>query len=96
MNIADKRKLYREIYRVIKPGGRFAFQEMAAGQVATSYFPLPWATDPADNFLVSAEEMRSVLGESGFIAEVFEDRHLADELSICIFLLTATEDLRWP
>jgi ubiquinone/menaquinone biosynthesis C-methylase UbiE len=73
MNIADKRKLYAEINRVLKPGGRFAFQEMAAGKAATSYFPLPWATDPADNFLVSAEEMRSVLGESGFIAEVLED-----------------------
>lgn len=73
MNIADKRTLYAEIYRVLKPGGRFAFQEMAAGREAASYFPLPWASDPADNFLVSAEEMRSVLGESGLIAEVFED-----------------------
>jgi len=73
MNIADKRRLYEEISRVLKPGGRYAFQEMAAGKVATSYFPLPWATDPADNFLVSAEEMRSVLGGCGFIAELFED-----------------------
>ena len=73
MNIADKRTLYAEVHRVLKPGGRFAFQEMAAGSEAASCFPLPWASDPADNFLVSAEEMRSVLGESGFIAEVFED-----------------------
>jgi SAM-dependent methyltransferase len=73
MNIEDKRKLYAEIYRVLKHGGRYAFQEMAAGKVATSYFPLPWATDPADNFLVSAEEMQSLLGESGFITELFED-----------------------
>lgn len=73
MNIADKQKLYAEIYRVLKPGGRFAFQEMAAGETATSYFPLPWATDPADNFLVSIEAMHSILGETGFIAEYFED-----------------------
>jgi ubiquinone/menaquinone biosynthesis C-methylase UbiE len=73
MNIADKRKLYAEVYRVLKPDGRFAFQEMAAGEAATSYFPLPWATDPADSFLVSAAEMRSLLGESGFVAEHFED-----------------------
>ena len=73
MNIADKRKLYDEISRVLKPGGRYAFQEMAAGNVATSYFPLPWATDPADNFLVSAEEMNMILGECGFITELFED-----------------------
>jgi ubiquinone/menaquinone biosynthesis C-methylase UbiE len=73
MNIADKRRLYSQIRRVLKPDGRFAFQEIAAGETSTSHFPLPWATDPADSFLVSAEEMCSVLGESGFIADVFED-----------------------
>jgi sarcosine/dimethylglycine N-methyltransferase len=73
MNIADKRKLYAEIRRVIQPGGRFAFQEIAAGETATSYFPLPWATDPAESFLVRAEEIRCGLGERGFVAEVFED-----------------------
>ena len=73
MNIADKETLYGEISRVLKPGGRYAFQEMAAGKVPTSYFPLPWASDPGDNFLVSAEEMRSILDRCGFIAELFED-----------------------
>jgi len=80
MNIADKRKLYGEIHRVLARGGRYAFQEMAAGTEATTYFPLPWATDPADSFLVSIDEMRSILGESGFVAECFEDTsdaHLA-------------------
>ena len=73
MNIADKRKLNAEIYRVLKPGGRYAFQEMAAGSLATSYFPLPWATDPADSLLISGDEMRTLLGEAGFVSEVFED-----------------------
>ena len=73
MNIADKRKLYAEVYRVLKPDGRFAFQEMNAGEAATSYFPLPWATDPADNFLISTEAMHALLGETGFNAEYFED-----------------------
>ncbi|WP_186408190.1 hypothetical protein [Candidatus Accumulibacter aalborgensis] len=66
-------RFYAEIYRVLKLDGRFAFQDMVAGEAAASYFPLPWATDTADSFLVSADELRSVLGESGFIAEVFED-----------------------
>ncbi|WP_455208669.1 class I SAM-dependent methyltransferase [Kaarinaea lacus] len=73
MNILDKRKLYTEVCRVLKPNGRFAFQEMTAGETTTSYFPLPWATDPADNLLISAEEMHSILEECGFIAEYFED-----------------------
>ncbi|WP_313953185.1 class I SAM-dependent methyltransferase [Accumulibacter sp.] len=97
MNIADKQTLYAEIYRVLKPGGRFAFQEMVAGEAATAYFPLPWATEPADSCLVSAEEMRSVLAESGFIPELFEDTsdaHLsktaagaaASALSLAVFV----------
>jgi SAM-dependent methyltransferase len=73
MNIEDKKSLYAEIHRVLKPGGVFAFQEMNAGDTATSYFPLPWATEPADNFLVSTEEMHALLGETGFVAEYFED-----------------------
>lgn len=73
MNIADKGKLYEEVCRVLKPGGRFAFQEMTAGETDASYFPLPWATESADNSLVSAQEMHSLLGECGFQAEYFED-----------------------
>lgn len=43
------------------------------GKAAPSYFPLPWATEPADSFLISAEEMRKVLSEMEFIAELLED-----------------------
>jgi sarcosine/dimethylglycine N-methyltransferase len=73
MNIEDKQKFYAEIHRVLKPNGRFAFQEMTAGDSETSYFPLPWANEACDNFLMTAEDMDSVLGETGFIAEYFED-----------------------
>lgn len=73
MNIADKRKLYEEIHRVLKPDGRFAFQEMVAGKNAVTYFPLPWATDPSDHFLISFEAMREALTRSGLDAEYFED-----------------------
>ena len=34
---------------------------------------LPWATDPSDNFLVSAREMESLLDEAGLVPELFED-----------------------
>jgi SAM-dependent methyltransferase len=73
MNIEDKRRLYTEIRRVLKPGGRFAFQEMAAGTTAAAYYPLPWASDPADNSLISAEAMRVLLGECGFEEDDFAD-----------------------
>jgi len=73
MNIEDKRKLYTEIHRVLKRGGRFAFQEMTAGEEEPTYFPLPWTKDSNGHFLVTAEEMESMLIECGFIVEYFED-----------------------
>lgn len=73
MNIADKRGLYAEVYRVLKPGGQFVFQEMAAGNADVSDYPLPWATEPEDNLLVSIEEMHSIFDDVGFSAEFFED-----------------------
>jgi len=73
MNIADKAGLYREIRRVLKPDGRLAFQEMVAGQGVASDFPLPWATSPADNLLVSSVEMHELLTQSGFVVDYFED-----------------------
>lgn len=73
MNIQDKLGLYTEIHRVLKPGGRFAFQEMAAGSGELTNFPLPWASDPADNCLVSMDAMGQLLESCGFHAEVFED-----------------------
>lgn len=78
MNIADKRRLYAEVRRVLKPGGRFAFQEVAAGEMGEPYFPLPWATDSDLNFLVPAADLRTDLEASGFVAEVFEDTSEAE------------------
>jgi hypothetical protein len=73
MNIADKLKLYREVARVLKPEGCFVFQEVTAGNIAASYYPLPWATEPVDSSLVTADEMCAILGSCGFIDDVFED-----------------------
>jgi len=73
MNIAAKRRLYEEINRVLKPGGRFAFQEMVAGESPPAYYPLPWATNPAEHFLIPLAEMRELLAQSGLIADYFED-----------------------
>ena len=73
MNIKDKQKFYTEIRRVLKPGGRFVFQEMIAGEEEPSYFPLPWTTDSSGHFLINADTMQQLLSECGFIEEYFED-----------------------
>lgn len=78
VNIADKGRLFAEIRRVLKSGGRFAFQEVVAGEVGEPYFPLPWATNPAQSLLVPAPDLRSDLEKRGFVADVFEDTSAAE------------------
>ena len=77
MNIENKNRFYSEINRVLKSGGRFVFQEMAAGKSSISKFPLPWATERGDNFLISADEMHAILAEAGFDVDTFEDASLS-------------------
>ena len=66
MNIPDKERLYGEIHRVLRPGGRLALHEILAGPVSPIYFPVPWARDPTLSHLCPPEEVRSLLRETGF------------------------------
>lgn len=66
MNIKDKPQLYREIFRVLRPGGRFAFQEIVAGPVQPIHYPTAWATDASMSFLISASDLRGLLSKIGF------------------------------
>ncbi|MGH2369221.1 MAG: class I SAM-dependent methyltransferase [Chloroflexota bacterium] len=66
MNIADKERLYAEVERVLRPGGRLALHEIMAGPIAPLHFPVPWARDPAISFLRPPEAIRALLTEIGF------------------------------
>jgi ubiquinone/menaquinone biosynthesis C-methylase UbiE len=85
MNIADKHRLYSEMYRVLKHGGKLAVNEGYKGSSdmddSSLYFPVPWAADPSISHLISAEEVRKLLREVvGFKEVVWEDKtqHVSD------------------
>jgi ubiquinone/menaquinone biosynthesis C-methylase UbiE len=85
MNIADKHKLYSEMYRVLKHGGKLAVNEGYKGSSdmddSSLYFPVPWAADASISHLISAEEVRKLLKEIiGFKEVVWEDKtqHVSD------------------
>jgi len=73
MNIPDRDRLYREMARVLRPGGRLALQEVAAGPGGPPHFPVQWAREPGISFLFSAEETRDKLEAAGFRVRVWQD-----------------------
>lgn len=73
MNIADKPRLYGEIHRVLKPGGRFVFQDIVNGPGGELILPVPWASDPGHSHLVPPEELRAAILGAGFAEVLWRD-----------------------
>ncbi len=66
MNIPDKKGLYAEMFRILRPGGTLAIYDVLAGEGGPVHFPVPWAGEPAISHLVSPQQLRSTLEEAGF------------------------------
>ena len=73
MNIGDKERLYAEIHRVLRPGGRLVFHDIMAGANQPIQFPVPWAKGPEISFLRTPDEIRALLERLGFKALIVED-----------------------
>ena len=67
MNIADKIRFYREIYRVLRPGGWFLLSEIAQGLEGGLEYPTPWALTAQTSFLATLPETLEGLEASGFV-----------------------------
>lgn len=72
MNIPDRARLYREIRRVLKPGGRFGtFDVVQAG--GEPHYPLPWARTIRTSALLTAQATRDAAEAAGFRTLVWQD-----------------------
>lgn len=78
MNVENKLGWLKEVYRVLKPGGRAVLYEVCGNINTPVYFPVPWAQDGSMSFLVPPESFRDVMTSAGFAIEVWHDKtHLA-------------------
>lgn len=67
MNIQDKTTFYAQIYRVLKPGAFFGLYDVMAGSAPEPLeFPLPWATTAETSFLISPDDLKVLLAQTGF------------------------------
>jgi sarcosine/dimethylglycine N-methyltransferase len=72
MNIADRERLYREIRRVLKSGGRFATFDVVLDR-GDPHYPVPWARTPATSFLLTAPVTREAIQRAGFRSLAWRD-----------------------
>ena len=74
MNIVDRPLLYREMARVLKPGGKLALYDVMRQRQGGLRFPLPWADTPDISHLLTPEQTRALLQEAGLVVLEVEDR----------------------
>lgn len=72
MNIADKRSLFAECARLLRPGGALATLDVILGPGGGNlYYPVLWADRPERSHLLSLADYHGLLQETGF--EIVKD-----------------------
>ena len=75
MNIEDKRALFHEVARVLRPGATFAVFDVMTGANQTPLtLPLPWAEGPETTFVAAAAEYETAATQAGFELTASRDR----------------------
>jgi sarcosine/dimethylglycine N-methyltransferase len=72
MNISDRARLYHEILRVLKSGGKFATFDVVLNS-GNPHYPVPWARTPDTSFLLTAAATREAIESAGFRMLAWQD-----------------------
>jgi len=69
MNIADKKRFYSEIARVLKPGGCFLFHDVFSNSGQPPIYPTPWAENESLSVMVTEAQAQAIFSEVGLKVE---------------------------
>ena len=75
MNLEDKFSLFREVARVLAPGGRFAVFDYMQITGEDPEFPVPWASSADHSFVDHPETYRRAAARAGLGLVHERDRH---------------------
>jgi MPBQ/MSBQ methyltransferase len=73
-SIPDKERFFRELHRVLKPGGKLVVHDLYRGPSGEIHFPAFWGRDDSISFLIPDSEMRTLLEQNGFRVVDWLDR----------------------
>jgi len=65
MNIEDKTRLFAQIARVLRPGGRLAVYDVMRVGDGDLAFPVAWAQDESTSFVAPVDGYRAAIGGAG-------------------------------
>ncbi|MGH1490014.1 MAG: class I SAM-dependent methyltransferase [Acidimicrobiales bacterium] len=75
MNISDKRRLMRELARVLKPGALFGIYDIMRFTDAGPEYPVPWSSEAATSHVAHPEIYQETAAEAGLIPVSENNRH---------------------
>jgi sarcosine/dimethylglycine N-methyltransferase len=73
MNVPGKAAMYREIARVLKPGGRFMLFDPIRGAGPDPVYPVPWADTATTSFVVTKAQMVETIVAAGLTEARVDD-----------------------
>jgi ubiquinone/menaquinone biosynthesis C-methylase UbiE len=74
MNIENKTQLFKETYRVLKPGSSLGVYDIMRDGDGELIYPVPWAADKNNSYLATPNQYKQALQKAGFKVTIKNNR----------------------